>query len=250
MSDLRPYYQSEGVTIYKGDCRDLLPALDEADLCLADPPYEETSLGWDVGVSEWLPKLRLATSGSVWCFGSMRSFMKSAREFDGWNFAQDVVWEKHNGSNFMADRFRRVHEHVLQFYRGRWSDVWKAPVKTPDAVKKTVRKKGRPPAWQGRIGPGHYVSEDGGPRLQRSVIRMRSCHSYADHPTQKPAGLVGQLIEYSCPRGGLVVDPFMGSGTTLVAARELGRRVVGIEKELEWCEVAVRRLSQKTLELV
>jgi site-specific DNA-methyltransferase (adenine-specific) len=101
----------------------------------------------------------------------------------------------------------------------------------------------------GHIEAGHYVSQDGGPRLMRSVLAVRSCHGYAEHPTQKPIDLLTPLIEYSCPPGGLVLDPFMGSGSTLVAARQSGRRAIGIEIARGDCETAVARLAQQVLPL-
>jgi site-specific DNA-methyltransferase (adenine-specific) len=81
------------------------------------------------------------------------------------------------------------------------------------------------------------------------VLRVRSEHGRAIHPTQKPVGIVRPLVQNACPPGGLVVDPFMGSGTTLVAARELGRRAIGIEFDEAYCEAAARRFDQQILQL-
>lgn len=88
-----------------------------------------------------------------------------------------------------------------------------------------------------------YESVTGGPRLQRSVIAVRSCHGLALHPTQKPVGIISPLIEYSCPPGGLVLDPFCGSGSALEAAAISGRRAIGIEADERYCEIAANRLS-------
>lgn len=244
---MRPYYAEPGIALYLGDCREVLPALGPlgADLLIADPPYGETSLSWDRHCEGWLPAAAgaLAASASLWCFGSLRFFMARASDFVGWRFAQDVVWEKHNGSSFHDDRFKRVHECAAQFYRGRWAAVHKSPVYTADATARTVRRKGRAPHW-GVIGEGRYVSEDGGPRLMRSVLHARSCHGQAAHPTQKPEAVVRPLVEYSCPQGGLLLSPFAGSGTDLVVAKQLGLRAVGVEREERWCEAAVARLRQ------
>ena len=248
---MKPYFQNNYCTIYHGDCREIMPLLgaETADMILADPPYGETSLKWDKRVDGWLQfaNKALKKTGSLWCFGSTRMFLElGLTEFQGWRFAQDIVWEKHNGSSFHADRFKRVHESALQFYRGEWEQVYKNPVKTMDATKRTVRRKGRPP-HMGDIGEKKYSSQDGGPRLMRSVIQVRSCHGYAVHETQKPVGIVFPLVEYSCPSGGMIIDPMMGSGTTLEVAQNSGRYAIGIETEEKNCQEAVKRLRQQPL---
>lgn len=240
---MKPYFSQNGITIYHGDCRDVLPALPQAmDMAIADPPYGETSLKWDKRVDGCWPDLMPCRT--LWCFGSLRFFMQERDLFTKWKLAQDIVWKKHNGSGFHADRFRRVHEHIVQFYKGEWATIFKKPVTTPDATPRTRRSKTRPPHL-GHIDQAPYVSVDGGPRLQRSVIEARSCHHYAQHPTQKPIEIILPLIEYSCPPNGIVLDPFMGSGTTLVAARQLNRKAVGIENQERYCEIAARRIQSE-----
>jgi site-specific DNA-methyltransferase (adenine-specific) len=242
-----PYFEADGVTLYCGDCRALAPDLGDFDLILADPPYAETSLEWDKAASGWPGILIgnvLRRNGSMWVFGSMRSFLAGIGELSAWRLAQDVVWEKHNGSSFHADRFKRVHENVVQFYPigTPWGAVYKAPVFVNEATARTIRRKTRPP-HTGHIDEGHYVSEDGGPKLMRSVLYVRSCHGHAEHPTQKPTELSRPLIEYSCPPHGRVLVPFAGAGSELLAARELGRAAVGIENDEGYCEIIARRLS-------
>lgn len=218
-----------------GDCRDALADMaDESfDCIIVDPPYGETSLSWDSRVPSWPALVRrvLKRSGSMWVFGSQRMFLETAAEFAGWRLAQDIVWEKHNGAGFFADRFRRVHENALQFYRDDtpWADVYKYPQFTNDATPRTVRRKGRPAHWTGERGESVYRSEDGGPRLTRSVIYARSEHGRASHPTQKPIAIVEPLLLYSCPEGGHVLDPMAGSGTVGLVARLHDRRSTLIE---------------------
>lgn len=245
MSLPSPYWSDEFVTLYHGDARRLLPYL-QADCVITDPPYGETSLEWDRWPEQW-PSAAAMVAPQMWCFGSFRMFAEKAVEFsDYWKLAQDLVWEKHNGSNAFADRFRRVHELAVHFYRGEWSALHLEPQFTNDATARTVRRKRRPPQW-GDIGGHHYISEDGGPRLMRSVIYARSCHGYAIHPTQKPEAIVTPLVLYSVPAGGLIVDCFAGSGTVLQVARKTGRRAIGIEINEKYCSAIVERLAQKEL---
>lgn len=236
------------MTIITGDCRVVMPEHGPYELILADPPYGDTSLAWDRRVDGWLPLARAALrpSGSMWVFGSLRCFMATATSFDaaGWKYAQEIVWEKQNGSSFHADRFKRVHELVTQFYRSdaSWHSLYNDVQTTPDATARTVRRKKRPP-HTGHIEAGHYVSEDGGPRLMRSVIYARNCHGRAIHPTEKPSALVEILIRTSCPPGGLVGDWFAGSGAAGEACRLAGRRYLGCEIDPEMAERARNRIA-------
>jgi|SRR6185437_13075463 len=242
---MKPYYESGGITIYHGDCREVMQEL-TASVVIADPPYGDTSLEWDSCVDGWV---HLIPASQLWCFGSMRFWMERGGQFSAWGkYAQEIVWEKHNGSSFHADRFKRVHEFAVHWYRGSWDDLYHVTPTTPDATKRTLRRKQRPP-HTGHIEAGAYQSEDGGPRLMRSVLQVRSCHGEAQHPTQKPLGILRPLIEYSCPLDGVVLDCFMGSGSTLVAAKDAHRRAIGIEIEERYCEIAAERLSQEVLAL-
>ncbi|MGR4927316.1 DNA-methyltransferase [Bradyrhizobium sp. CAR08] len=236
------------VQIIKGNCLEILPTLEPEsfDLVLTYCPYGSTSLPWDRWQTGWPAAARrvLTRTGSMWVFGTTKMFFERAGEFSGWTMAQDVVWEKHNGSGFQADRFRRVHEIACQFYRddAPWADIYKCPQFTNDATARQVRRKRRP-AHTGHIDTGHYVSVDGGPRLARSVMYVRSEHGRAEHPTQKPLGIVEPLLLYSCPPGGLVLDCFAGSGTTGILAERHGRNSVLIEADDEFFEMANRRIG-------
>lgn len=237
------------VQILKGDCRDLLQGLppETFDCAIVDPPYGETSLGWDRWVKDWPTLVRrvLKPTGSMWVFGSTRMFLDRALEFADWQLSHDIVWEKHNGTGLFNDRFRRVHENALHFYRSdaKWADVYKAPQFTNDARARVVRKKGRPAQWIGATGETVYRSEDGGPRLMRSVQFVRSEHGSALHPTQKPLALVEPLLLYACPRGGHVLDPFAGSGTVGVLARRHGMDCTLVEADPEYWPVIENRLE-------
>lgn len=248
MSLPEPYYSEPGITIYHGDCREILPHLEPVDLVLTDPPYGETSLEWDKDATDWIRLCEpiILPSGSIWCFGSMRSFMRQWLHWGRWKFAQDVVWEKQNGSGFCTDRFKRVHEHVVQWYRGSWDAIYKCPVRHPKNhdTNKSLRGRGKTP-HRGDIGALPYL--DDGMRMVRSVIATPNCNSFAEHPTQKPTGLLEVFILSSCPIDGIVLDPFAGSGSTIVAAKDLGRKAIGIEISEAYCEIAVNRLRQEVI---
>lgn len=231
-----------------GDCRLALQPLAPFDMLLADPPYGDTSLDWDKRCGGWVDMAAklLKPHGSMWVFGSMRFFQDTGDEFAaaGWKYAQDIVWEKHNGSSFHADRFKRVHEHACQFYRADtpWGDVYNDVQTTPDATARTVRRKKRP-AHTGHIEASHYISEDGGPRVMRSVIYMRSMHGRAIHPTEKPSDLLEILIRTSCPLGGSIADLFAGSGAAGEAAMRAGREYVGCEIDPSMASKAQDRIA-------
>jgi site-specific DNA-methyltransferase (adenine-specific) len=248
---MKPYFERDGISLYLGDSFEVLPSLDvKADLVLTDPCYGETSLDWDHGSHGWLAlvRTRLAFGASVWFFASIRYLLSLAEELEPWKLVQDLVWEKHNGSNFHSDRFKRVHELLVHVYFGPWEDIYKNPVTTPDATARVTRRKERP-AHTGQIGSSTYVSEDGGPRLMRSVIYARNCHGYAVHPTQKPRAILEPPIIYSCRPGGLVLDIYAGSGSTLVTAAQLGRRAIGIEIDERRCEIAAKHIESELAQL-
>lgn len=244
-----PYWSSPdgNVSLYHGDMREVLPVLGlQADCVVADPPYGETSLAWDRWPDGW-PALAATAASSMWCFGSMRMFLDRGQEFADWKMSQDVVWEKQNGSGFAADRFKRVHEHAVHWYRGDWSAIHHDTPRVPVQHRTRGNTTGGQPDHTGTRGRSTWT--DGGNRLMRSVQRVPNMwRRGAIHPTEKPLAILAPLIAYACPPGGLVLDPFSGSGSTLDAARQSGRRAVGIEGREDYCEAAARRLDQFTLE--
>lgn len=244
---MKPYYDHSGVRLFLGDCREVLPELGLTfDCAVADPPYGETSLAWDKWPSGW-PAVVASCTRSMWCFGSLRMFLDRRDEFSSWKLSQDVVWEKHAGSSFVADRFKRVHEHALHWYAGDWAGIHHIAPRAPSGLPNRGR------AVLGRGKPSHTGEvasrgwEDDGTRQRGSVLYVPSMHGTAIHPTEKPLGVLDPLISYACPPCGLVLDPFAGSGSTLVAARDSGRRAVGIEANERYCEVIARRLEQGSL---
>jgi site-specific DNA-methyltransferase (adenine-specific) len=244
-----PYYADDAVTLWHGDMRQILPSIDvAADCVVADPPYGETSLEWDRWPDGW-PHALLHVAKSMWCFGSMRMFLDRRDEFADWKLSQDIVWKKRNGTGLATDRFRRVHEHVLHWYRGGWNLVHHQTPRIladPSVVKRNGNAV-RVARAGGHLGNSTNRNwEDTGTRLMQSVIDAPSVR-HGIHQTEKPAAILQPLIEYACPPGGLILDPFAGSGSSAVAARLLGRRAVLIEADERYCEAIARRLAQDVL---
>ncbi|HEY8977702.1 MAG TPA: site-specific DNA-methyltransferase [Burkholderiaceae bacterium] len=250
-----PYFDDGRVQLWLGDCREILPQLNVFEpehLIIADPPYGETRHAWDAWPEGWLNAVA-EVGRSLWCFGTLRMFGAHWAEYAaaGFKLSHDVIWQKHNPSGPDADRFRRIHEQIAFFYRGAWRDVWHDPQRVTTGVVEHGRV-----VNQGAKAIGHrgaYASSgwrDDGTRLMTSVIAMRSMHRMGNiAPTEKPVGLLAPLIRYGCPREGLVIDPFAGSGSTLAAAISEGRSAIGIEADEAQIERAAKRLSQGALDV-
>lgn len=245
------YYSDDSVTLHLGDCREVLPTLDiKPDCCITDPPYGETSLAWDRWPDGW-PAAVAGVTSSLWCFGTLRMFMARATDLAAWNLSHDVVWRKHNASGPNADRFRRIHEQVAHFYRGRWSDVFRCPQRITTGIVELGRVVGQGAKAIGQRGAyrGSSWSDDGS-RLMTSVIDARSMHRIGGaHPCEKPVVILDPLIRYACPEDGLVLDVFAGSGSTAEAARLCGRRTVLIEADERYCEAIALRMQRDVLPL-
>jgi site-specific DNA-methyltransferase (adenine-specific) len=248
-----PYFDDGTVSLYLGDCREILPALGlQADACVADPPFVETANDWDVWPDGWVDAVQnvLPSSASLWCFGSARMFLEHRDDFTAWKYAQEALWLKRNGSGpGSRDRLNKVHEWAYHWYRGKWGDLhheWER--ERVDANKGTVRKASRAAEHQ-RAGRANAWQDDGTrqPRSVAWVIEAPSVRYQKRHPDEKPIAVVEKLVRECTPPGGLVLDPFAGSGTTLAAAAMLGRRAVGIERHEPYLEKAAQRLSQPTL---
>ena len=252
---MKAYYTDDAVTLYLGDCRAVMHEIDFdtlglPDLVVADPPYGETSLPWDRWPVGWLDAVADYVD-SLWSFGSLRMFLGHADEFTaaGWRLSQDVIWSKPRGGVAYKDRATaRVHEQIAHWYRGDWSKVHHEQPRREHygPGKGTIHRGETGPAWNG-ARRAHQWTDDG-TRALRSVIECQTMRMRGIHPTEKPTGILEPLIAYGCPPGGLVLDPFAGSGSTLAAARSIGRRAIGIEAREDYCEAIAKRLDQGTLD--
>ena len=218
---MTPYYTDDAVTLYHGDCLEVDAWL-AADVLVTDPPY---GMGYVSNAASYKAGVRRPPTAPVAndetpeardnvlrLWGS-----KPALVFGTWRVDRPagtramVVWDKGDspGSGALDIPWGPSHE---EFY---------------------VLGKG----WVGKRGAG--------------VVRVERLHSQSDarpdHPTPKPVSLMEHLI-LRCPPSWVIADPFAGSGSTLVAARNLGRRAIGVELEERYCEVIAKRLAQDVLD--
>ena len=209
-----PYYQDDLVTIYHGNCSEIDEWL-AADVMITDPPY---GMGF---VSSWTTQTRpIQGDGdtSVRNQALERWGNRYAAVFGTWKTPRPdgitnlLVWDKTDGVGAgMGDLdscFGFSHEEIYIF--GRW------------------------PKSTGRLGS-----------VLRTSVSTAGLAFRIGHPTPKPPEIMGKLIR--CAPPGIITDPFMGSGSTLVAAKSIGRRAIGVEIEEKYCEIAAKRCGQDYL---
>jgi len=245
---MKPYYEAHGITIYHATCQDALPALahDSVDLLVTDPPYGTTNLNWDKPIDwRWFwPIIEQICK----CYANMILFssglfthtlIASNRK----RFRYELIWEKSMAVGFLSANRRplRAHENILLFNR-----FYNRSVYNPQLIKGNLHVRGKTGSR-----PAHYGGTRSIPGTTtdkyhpRSVLRFnKPLGPKSLHPTQKPVELMLWLLRsYSRPRQ-QVLDPFIGSGSTLVAARMTGRRAIGIEIDERYCEISANRLRQ------
>lgn len=228
---MKPYYEDSHVRIYHGDCRDVLPLfVPETIAFVTDPPYGVTGHAWDVPVAshEWMH----------WGAGAVVTATEPyATELitrSPLAFRYDMVWIKNTASNALNAHAMplRSHERVLVF-----GDLPYTPVKRPRSRDELSRLN--------RSQRDMYPCANPTTVLDFEAVNNRSGER-TEHPSQKPVALFRWLIQ-SFATAMVVCDPFMGSGTTLRAALDLGHPAIGIEREERYCEIAAKRLAQGAL---
>lgn len=229
---MTPYYEHGGITIYHGDCRDVLPSIAQADAMITDPPYGcglsvDYAKRFKPGVGDWWNRLdRSGNPRHVALHGDSEPF--DPAHLLAFGAPAKVLW----GGNWFANR--------LPESGGWW--VWD---------KRNGRRDVSEADWPMGEGEIAWANIGKGVRIFRhtwfGLIRDSEPGSHL-HPTQKPVALMAWCIEQAkVPAGGLIVDPYCGSGPTLRAAKDSGRRAIGVEIEEHYCEKAAKRLSQEVL---
>lgn len=223
---MTPYYDKDGITIYHGDCRDVLPTLPKVDLVLTDPPYsmQHVDGGGFAAATAFYRDGKLKGMDSFALSDFAESLVVASDQIVAFH-SRDSIRE---WADFCAERFGKYDLHVwhktnaIPFTHNTWkSDL--------EYIAVGWRKKNHQPAVQAMKSKA-WVS----PLCNDSL-----------HPTCKPIPLLAKYIAVLTDDSSTVLDPFMGSGTTLRAAKDLGRKAIGIEIEERYCEIAAKRLAQE-----
>ncbi len=234
---------AEGVTLYLGDCLEILPTLATVDAVVTDPPYSISAPGtgrWEQRYGRTRGDLDFFPGDADWATMTAKVCEAVA--------ASCVLLEDH-GSIYVWCGHRQFGNIVAQLEDASFSTrfmVWskKHPVPAPPgagwpsgaALCVYGYRPGRLWAWRGSCPYSSNV-------FVADAFRFGQPDK-TDHPTQMPVAVVRPLIEASSRRGDTILDPFMGSGTTGVAAVKLGREFIGIEIEPKYFDIACRRIDE------
>lgn len=252
---LKPFYERDGIVIYCADCLDVMSRLvPPIDAIIADLPYGTTACAWDTVIPFeplWANYKRLIKrAGAVVLFADDPFTSALITSNFEW-FKYRWVWKKTIAANFMNAKLRPLqrHEDITVFSSGATSNGNANNMTyNPQDLKRTNHKWHRPskyPSEHNFIRPSHQlerVIEYSG--YPDSILDFPNGNNDNLHPTQKPVALLAYLIRTYTSPGELILDNTMGSGTTLVAAQNEGRRAIGIELSEAYCQIAVDRLRQ------
>jgi len=218
-----PYYDEDGITIYHGDCRDILPHLPKFDLLLTDPPYD----------------IRAGDGGGGW-LGNRKCLVKTEGFTDNgvdYGFLSGVD----NWICFCSKK-QLLELMSIASLRDRWNLLtWAKPSCTPLCYNKYL------PDVEFAIHVWEKNRLFSGVEDKNSFSLVATGSKNTGHPNEKPIKLIEKYVRLGSQPGDTICDPFMGSGTTLVAAKFQNRKAVGIEREKEYCDIAIERLAQKVL---
>lgn len=213
---MNPYYQDDSVTIYHGDCREIELSFSAA--VVSDPPY---GMGWNTDSSRFSggePSSRARRGRGRTDWGDVANDDEPFDPTPWLSFDEVILW----GANHYASRLPvgTTLVWIKRFDGGFGTFLSDAEV-----------------AWS-KGGHGVYCRRD-------TSLMSHTGHRW--HPTEKPLGLMRWCIDRT--KSPLIIDPFMGSGTTLRAAKDAGRKAIGVELDESYCEIAAKRLAQEVLDL-
>jgi site-specific DNA-methyltransferase (adenine-specific) len=251
------YFEGKGIKLFNGDCLGVMPILNKesVDLIFADPPYRLSNGGitcragrialvdkaeWDKsqGFDEdfkftykWIKLCKdlLKPTGTIWISGTPHSIFQVgyALQSLGFKIMNEIIWYKPNAPpNLSCRYFAHAHESVI------WAK------KSKDA--KHIFNYELMKRWNDHISPSG--------KQMRSVwsipLTPMEEKKHGKHPTQKPLELLRRIILSSSNEGDLILDPFVGSGTTGVIAKRFNRNFIGIDIEKQYCDLTLKRMQE------
>lgn len=266
---MKPYYQDDSARIYHADCREVLPQIN-ADLCVTSPPYDKLrdyeGCEWNFEIFQSIAQiLNVSVENIVWIVGdssidggeSGTSFKQALYfMYIGYKLHDTMIWQKNNFSmpSSKHGRYHQMFEYMFVLKKDKIpfnpiKDVKNVTAGQPPMGKNTKRN------TDGKMSierPRNIVSEYG---MRTNVWKTNTtgqenpCKAI-EHPATFPLRLAyDHIVTWSTP-GQCILDPFMGSGTTLRAAKDAGRNAIGIEITERYCEIAANRMSQEVLNLI
>lgn len=243
---MTPYYSDDAVTIYHGDCREFISSL-QFDVTVADPPY---GTGWyDTDLAVLSPRLlRQLAEKPVALFGypERLCLLLAASELVP---SEWITWWPTNGAcrGFNLAGLRNESEHIAVVGEHRFKEL-REPRSANSKRKYAIGYKHKDG------GAGRGLDTNGNPDSRRlgdvwtdAAPGLAFQFKSRQHPNEKPVTLMRRLVDGMATVEQTILDPFTGSGTTLRAAKDLGRRAIGIEIEERYCEIAAKRMAQEVL---
>ena len=259
---MKPYYDHAGITIYHGDCREVLPGLAACSCVVTSPPYLDQriyngrSVLWEqvplalascrlTDQGQFLVNLGLAHKNGI--VVEYWALLRETLEAAGWLLAGWYVWDKGYGMpGDWAGRLAPAHEFIFH-YRRQAVAVNKTKKCSYAGLLKTRTQRNA----DGSYHPFSHMAPVQEFKIPDSVLRITPQRDggawNAEHPAIFPVQLPAELIRAFSQPGETILDPYAGSGTTLLASKNLNRRAIGIEIEERYCEIAAKRLSQEVL---
>jgi hypothetical protein len=214
---MTPYYEHAGITIYHGDCRELLAAIPKDAAIVSDPPY---GVDWDCDYTRFTGAAEVPRTKYPPVYGD-------ATPFNPWpwvSYPRCILF----GANHYAPKLPPSPTWIV------WDKRCGHPAN--DFADCEL-------AWAKDAGPARIIQHYWNGMLRASEKDVKRVH-----PTQKPVAVMEWIVGKYCKSEDVMCDPYMGSGTTLIAAKKLGHSAIGIEIEEKYCEIAAKRLSQEVLQ--
>lgn len=247
--------------IINADCLEAMKLIPDKsiDLVLTDPPYGTTALEWDnvPNLKElWTEFKRIGKDTCTFIFTASQPFTTDLINSNRKWFKYELIWDKLQGRQPYLAYISpmKSHENIIIFCKNKtkyFPIMEKALLQNMRDRTKNFNTGVEKSAW-GKMEP-YITTKDENLRFPQSVIKISGQDSEINqnlrvHPTQKPLKLFEYLIKTYTEPNDLILDPFLGSGTTAVACKKLNRRYIGIEISPEYCKIAEQRLKQGILD--